>query len=69
MAKTLEPNVPYQLPINGIYQNRTAVDTGSQTATALQREQFWLYMKGKPQADGQRDVNRWKPPRTGPVVL
>ena len=64
-------NIPYDLPINGtddVKPERRG--TVSITETALKREEYWRYWKGKPQEDGQRDINYCpKAPSWGPIVL
>ena len=62
---------PYPLPINGTQDVRpTRSGTATITETALKRELYWGYYKGKPQEDAQRDVNYHPPaPSWGPIVL
>jgi hypothetical protein len=64
-------NPPYDLPINGTSDVRPERrGTASITETALKREDYWRYWKGKPQEDAQRDVNfHPKAPSWGPIVL
>lgn len=60
---------PYMIPLNGLDNKMGKSDVSTQTQTLLDREKYWLYYKGKQQPDHQRDVNTWKPPRHGPIVI
>jgi hypothetical protein len=60
---------PYMTPLNGTDNRMKAGDTDTITDTVIKRQTYWLYIKGKKQADGQRDTNRWRPPSTGPIVI